>query len=90
MTTGVATMSLLTQGPVGSASGGSVGVCFFLRFFFAGSVVVLSVGEIDVVAPAVVAWSPLGSDPSLEPPRTRANPATSASARPSSTRRRVQ
>ena len=81
--TGVTTMSLLRQAPVGSASGGSVGVFFFLRFFFfTGSVGAVSLGEVVVGAPAVAARSSPLSEASLEPPRSSAKPTTSSRAMP--------
>ena len=95
---GVATMSPFSQVPTGSASGGSVGVCFFfLRFGLSVGTVgawvaALSPGSalVLVVAPAVVAWGSSSDDASLEPPRRRARPATRSTATPSTTRRRNQ
>jgi hypothetical protein len=104
---GVATMSPFSHVPLGSASGGSVGVCsFFLRFgssvdpsvgVVAGSSAgavspgsVASVGVVLVVAPAVVAWGSSSEDASLDPPRSRARPATSSTATLSTTSRRNQ
>ena len=95
---GVATTSAFSQVPTGSASGGSVGVGLFLRRFgvsvgtAGASVASVSPGVavVLVVAPAVVACGSASDEASLDEPSSRARPATSSTATPSTTRRRNQ